>query len=221
MAYANKIRTEVLKLRKEGYSYSYIIKTVPVAKSTLSDWLRGVPFIPNKQTLETIDKARLASGIYKHKTKTKSFKKAESQAEKDIGNLSKRDIKILGLGLYIGEGGKTDGMTRVINSDPKVIKFAIKWLRVSFGVDMENIKVRLFLYPDSVEKDCIEHWSKSTRIPVNQFFKSTIDNRTNKKMSNKGKLPFGTAHVSVNGLGNKDLGVYLHRRIMAWMNRVL
>src|SRR3989344_3061689 len=112
--------------------------------------------------------------------------------------------------------GKTDGLIRIINSDPKVIKLAIKWFKFSFGIKTENIKVRLFLYPDNIEKDCIEYWSKQIGVPDSQFFKPTIDIRTNKKMSNKRKLPFGTAHMSINGSG-----VYLHRLIMAWINRVL
>jgi hypothetical protein len=123
---------------------------------------------------------------------------------------------MLGLGMYIGEGGKTSGITRVTNSDPKIIKLAIRWLKVSFGVETKNLKIRLHLYPDSEEIECADYWSKHTGIPVNQFFKPTIDRRTNKKLSKNGKLPFGTAHLNVNGFG-----VYLHRLIMAWINRVL
>jgi len=77
------------------------------------------------------------------------------------------------------------------------------------------------LYPDSDQEKSIKYWSKNTGIPENQFFKSTIDKRTDKKRPNEGKLPFGTAHVSVKSFGNKDFGVYLHRRIMAWINQVL
>jgi len=221
MAHTNKIREKAFKLRNEGYSYNYIAEQIKIAKSTLSEWFKGIPFTANGHTLDTIAKARLASGAYKYHVKYKSLEKAELQAKKDIGSLSKRDMMMLGLGLYIGEGGKTDGITRIINSDPRVIKLGTKWLKNSFGIDTINIRVRLFIYPDSVEKDCIKYWSKSTEIPINQFFKSTVDRRTNKKISNKNKLPFGTAHISINSLGNKDLGVYLHRHIMACINRVL
>ena len=219
--YFPEIKQEAIRLRKEGYSYNYIIQYVPVSKSTLSDWLHGVAFTPNKHTLEVIGKARAASGLYKHGAKVKSLDKAEMQAKKDIQSLSKRDVMMLGLGIYIGEGGKTDGLTRIINSNAKIIKFTLKWLQVSFGVKIKNIKVRLFIYPDNNEKECIEYWSKNTGIPKNQFFKSTIDIRNNKNLSNHGKLPFGTAHVSIKSFGNKDHGVYLHRLIMAWINRVL
>ncbi|MFA6586293.1 MAG: helix-turn-helix domain-containing protein [Candidatus Paceibacterota bacterium] len=221
MTRTNTIRKKVLELRKEGYSYNYISKQTGISKSTLSEWLYDIPFVPNQHTLETIKNARLASGVYKYKNKMKSVEMANLQAKKDVGNLSKRDIMMLGVGLYIGEGGKTDGLTRIINSDPKVIKFALKWLKTSFGINIKNIKIRLFIYPDNIEKDCVEYWSKSTGIPISQFFKSTIDNRINKKTSNKGKLPFGTAHLSVKSLGDKKLGVYLQRLIVAWINTVL
>ena len=219
--YFPEIKQKAINLRKEGYSYNYIIKHVPVTKSTLSEWLHDIPFVPNRHKLETIGNAHIASGIYKHQAKVKNLEKADIQARSDIENLSDRDILMLGLGIYIGEGGKTAGITRIINSDPKIIKFTLKWLLVSLGVEMKQIKIRLFIYPDNNEKECIEYWSKQTGIPPDQFFKSIIDVRNNKKEKNHGKLPFGTAHVSVKSFGNKDHGVYLHRLIMAWINRVL
>ena len=219
--YYPEIKQKAIKLRKEGYSYNYIIQHVPVTKSTLSEWLHDISFTPNKYTLDTISRAHLASGAYKHQVKVNSLKKAELQAKKDIGELSKRDIMMVGLGIYIGEGGKTENITRIINSDPKIIKFAIKWFIISFGVTMRQLKIRLFLYPDNNKKECIEYWSKYTGIPKNQFFEPTIDRRNDKKSKNKNKLPFGTAHMSVKGFGDVRFGVYLHRLIMAWINTVL
>ena len=219
--YYPEIKQKAIDLRKQGYSYNYIVKHVPVAKSTLSEWLHDIPFIPNKYTLETIGKAHLASGVYKHNVRAKSLERAELQAKKDVGILSNRDIMMLGLGIYIGEGGKTVNITKITNSDPKIIKFAIKWFVSAFGVDVKQMKIRLHLYPDNNEKECIEYWSEQTKIPKNQFFKSSVDVRKNKKQSNNRKLPFGTAHMTVQSLGNKDFGVYLHRRIIAWINKVL
>src|ERR1035437_2149963 len=176
--YHQEIKQKVIKLRKEGYSYNYISKHISITKSTLSDWLHNVPFTANKYTLRTIGNARIAAGVYKHQVKVNSLKKAETQAKKDMDLISKRDIMMLGLGIYIGEGGKTCGITRIINSDPRIIKFAIKWLKISFGVEIKNIKIRLFLYPDSNEKESIKFWSKNTGIPENQFYKPTIDRKS-------------------------------------------
>ncbi|MDQ5949059.1 MAG: hypothetical protein QG579_449 [Patescibacteria group bacterium] len=219
--YYPEIKQKAIDLRKEGYSYNYIIKHVPVTKSTLSEWLHNIPYTANKYTIETIGNARIASGRYRHQIRVDSLEKAKQQAKKDIGSLSERDVMMLGLGIYIGEGAKTAGITRIINSDPKIIRLAIKWLQISFGVKKKQIKIRLFLYPDSEEIKSIKYWSKSLNIPTSQFFKPTIDRRMNKKISNHNKLPYGTAHVTVNSLGDKEFGVYLSRRITAWINLVL
>ncbi len=216
-----EIKNEAIKLRKEGYSYNYIVKQVPVAKSTLSDWLHDIPFKPNEHTIRTISNAHIASGNYKHKIRLESFERARVQAVRDIGDISKRDLMMLGLGIYIGEGGKTRGITRIANSDPKIIKFAIKWFMIIFCVKKTQFRVRLHIYPDNKESECIDYWSKHIEISKSQFFKSTIDNRTNKINKNRRKLPFGTAHMSVKGFGEKKFGVYLHRLIMAWINEVL
>jgi transcriptional regulator with XRE-family HTH domain len=215
------IKQKAIDLRKAGYSYNYIAEYVPVTKSTLSEWLRDIPFFPNKHTIDTIGNARIASGVYKHGIMMESFREAEDESKKLISNLSDRDIMMLGLGIYIGEGAKTVGITRIINSDPKIIKLMIKWFKISFGVTTEQFKVRLYIYPDNNEKECIEYWSKQIGIPRNNFHSSYVDVRTNKKSSNQGKLPFGTAHMSVLGLGKKKHGKYLHRLIMALINRVL
>lgn len=214
-------KQKAIELRRKGYSYNYIARFVPVSKSTLSDWLGRIPFVPNQHTIETIGKARAASGAKKHLIKVASLEKAKLQAQKDIGELSKRDLFMLGLAIYIGEGGKSNDITRIVNADPRIIRLSIRWFVEICGVKLEQIKIRLYLYPDNNEQECINYWSKFTKIPVNQFHTSIIDRRENKKENKNGKLPFGTAHMSIVSLGNKNFGVNLHRLILAWIERVL
>lgn len=218
--HTQKIRQKAVELRKAGYSYNYIMKHVPVAKSTLSDWLYDIPFTPNRHTQETIGNARLASGVYRNNLKKESVKDATERAYKDMPSLSERDICMLGLALYIGEGGKTGGITRIINSDPQIINMVIHWLRIQFGIKTENLKVRLHIYPDTDKNKAITYWSEVLKIDASYFSTPTVDVRTNKKASHAGKLPYGTAHVTVKSLGDKKLGVYMHRYIMALMDRV-
>jgi len=214
-------KQKAIDLRKQGYSYSYIAKFVPVAKSTLSDWLGKIPFTPNQHTIETIGKALAASGAKKHLLKLETLNKAKLQSEKDIGEISKRDLFMLGLAIYIGEGTKSFDITRVINADPRIIRLSIRWFIEICGVKMEQFKIRLFIYPDNNEKECIKYWSNFTKVPMNQFQTSVVDMRENKKENKKGKLPFGTAHLAVRSLGDKKFGVNLHRLILAWIDRVL
>ena len=180
-----KIKQKAVNLRKEGYSYTYISRSTNIAKSTLSGWLRNIPFKPNKYTINTIGKARVASGAKKHLIKIDSLKKAKIQAKKDIKNLSKRDLFMLGLGVYIGEGTKSYDITRIINANPKIIKLSVRWLKEICKLKTTNLRLRLHLYPDNNEKKSINFWSKETKIPINQFYKSVIDTRANKKMGKR------------------------------------
>lgn len=215
------LRERALTLRKEGYSYSYIAEQTGVSKGTLSAWLASVPYSPNTETLKQLGKARSAATLSKHKQKIESLESAHQLARKDIGKLNERDIFMLGIGLYIGEGMKDHNSLRVINGDPRVICLAIKWLKSACGLDNSNFKLRLHIYPDTSVQEAIAYWSEKTGLPSERFHKCQIDMRTNKKSMKKGKLPFGTAHLSILANGKKEHGVFLARRVNGWLNEVL
>lgn len=219
--YLYEIKNKAFELRKADYSYNYINKLTGIAKSTLSEWLGGVLFVPNQHTLDKIGKARAISGLKKHLIKVESLNKAKIQAKIDIGKISKRDLFMLGLGVYIGEGTKSHNITRIINANPKIIRLSIRWLQEICGVGVKNLRLRLHIYPDNNEVLCREFWSKETGIPLNQFHKSVIDKRLDKKTSKRGKLPFGTVQVSIRTFRNPKFGVNLHRLILAWIDKVL
>ncbi|MEK7558242.1 MAG: hypothetical protein AAB507_00190 [Patescibacteria group bacterium] len=214
-------KEKAIYLRRIGYSYSYILKKVPVSKSTLSYWLSGVSYKPNRETILKIGNARAASSRAKNRIKNESIMEAKKESKEDIGELTKRDIFMLGLGIYIGEGTKTHQIVRVINSNPDIIKFAIKWFKDICGLRNANFRIRLHLYPDTDLRKSIRFWSNSVDLPEKQFQKSQVDKRTNKTLAKRGKLPYGTAHLSIRSLGEKKFGVYLSRKINAWIDEVL
>ena len=215
------VREKVFSLRKQGYSYNIIAEQTGISKGTLSDWLSEVPFTPNNEVKARIGRARTASIVAQRKRKLESFKLAEVVARKDIGKISKRDLLMLGLGVYIGEGSKTGGITRIVNSNPLIIRLTLRWFREIFGVAVRNFKVRIHLYPDNDIQETLEHWSKELSIPMEQFQAPHVDTRTGKKAFKRGKLPYGTAHVTVQGLGKPEHGVFLQRRINAWIEKVM
>ncbi|HEC30599.1 MAG TPA: hypothetical protein ENI66_01120 [Candidatus Yonathbacteria bacterium] len=213
-------REKAIKLRKDGHSYNYIADKTGASKGTLNCWLSDIPYIPNNETISRIGKARAKSGEVKSLQKLNSIKMARREAKNEINFVSKRDLFMLGLALYIGEGSKSYGIIRVINANPKVIKFMIKWFKEIFGMSDENFAIRLHLYPDNNEKECLDFWSEKTDLSALQFQKTQIDRRKNKKLSKRGKLPYGTAHLSVKSCGNKRYGVFLARKIDAYTREV-
>ncbi len=209
-----------IKLRERGYSYNHIAKETGLSVSTLSYHLSQLPYTPNKKTIQTIGRARTAASITKHLSKKKTFDDAKINAKKDIGLISSRDLFMLGLGLYIGEGSKTQDITRLVNTDYRVINVYMRWLE-TFGLKRENFTIRIHLYPDSNVNEAEEFWAKKTGFPKVQFQKACIDKRVGKDRKRSGVHKYGTAHVTVHSRGNKVFGVKLARRIGAYMQEVL
>ena len=215
-----RTKEEAIRLRNAGYSYAYITEEIGVSKSTLSNWLGRMPYQPNKETIAKIGKARAASGLSKNRIKLESIEKARAQAKKEIGKLNERDLFMAGLGLYIGEGSKSHNIVRITNSNHQIILFAIRWFNEAIEVPLENFSLRIHMYPDSDEAEVVKFWSKVTGFSSGQFRKSQVDYREGKKISKKGQLPYGTAHLSVRSCGQKKLGVFLSRKIEAWTDEL-
>lgn len=213
-------KEKAVTLRKKGYSYNLIAEKVQVSKSTLHHWLAEIPYTPNDEVKRRIGEARARSGEAKHIIKLESFKKARMLAKSDVKAISHRDLFMLGLALYIGEGEKNDTVG-VINSDVNVILFTIKWLKEHYEVKNENLTLAIHCYPDNNTATCLQYWSDVTGIPLSQFGKTQVDRRSNKGLGKRGKLPYGTAHLRVKSNGNKNLGVLLSRRIQASIDMIL
>ena len=210
------LHEEAIVLRKAGYSYTYIQKKIGVSKSTLSKWLSSLPYISNQETIDKIDKARLMANEAQRAKKRKSIVDARKLAIKDIGKFTKRDLFMFGVGLYTGEGSKTSCL-RIVNSDPKIIKTSIKWFKKICGLQNINFSIRIHTYPDNNQEDSVIFWMKETGLPRSAFLKTWVDVRTNKKKKNYGKLPYGTAHLTVKSAGQGNAGEFLLRRVLSWI----
>lgn len=215
-----EIKREAMQLRRKGYSYTHISRETGVSKSTLSGWLAKIPYQPNEETVATIGKARAASGLAKSRLKLESILNAQAEAKKEIANLSARDLFMVGLGLYIGEGSKSHSVVRIVNANPQIILLAIRWFNEALGIPKDNFSLRVHMYPDSNEKEVLTFWRKETGFSPGQFRKSQVDYREGKKSSKNGKTPYGTAHLSVNSCGQKEFGVFLSRKIEAWSEEI-
>lgn len=214
------IKEQAIELRKEGYSYSHISKVTGLSKSTLSGWLGAMPYVPNEKMVELLGRARAAANKKKAEIKRLQIESIQNKASNDIGQIAERDLFMFGLGLYLGEGGKTSNIVRIVNSDPRTVKAAIKWFSI-LGVSPEQFSVRVHLYPDSDIKKSLAFWSEVTNLPATRFSKSCIDTRSDKKSKNQGKLPHGTLHLGVKSMGKKEYGVLFFRTIQAWSDQML
>lgn len=217
----NVFKERAFKMRSAGYSYNMISLKLGVAKSTLSNWFKDKPFLPNDKTLKRIQRGSIKSAQTLHNKKVHEILKFRKNGKTDIGALTKRDLLILGLGLYMGEGSKTYEIVRIINSDPNIVSLAIRWFKEIFNISNENLTIRIHLYPDNDIKKSIDFWQGVTKLPYSNFGRSSIDRRGDKSKFKKRKLPYGTAHITILSKGDPEKGVRLHRKIMGLIEGVL
>ncbi len=194
-----------------------ITERLGVSKSTMSYWFKDKPFKPNQEVLKRVQYGPVKSGAIRHEKKIRDIASQHELGKHEIGILSKRDLWMLGLGLYIGEGSKTIEGIRVSNSDPIVIATIIRWLKEMCGLSADNITIRIHIYPDTDEIKAKKYWKSVTGLSYKNFRKTIIDTRINKKASKRGKLPHGAAHISVICRGDPSKGVMLYRKIDGWV----
>jgi len=203
-------KLKAIRLRKSGKSYSDILRLINVSKSTISLWLQDIE-LTEKQKAKLKGRQRAGYGGAKanHKKRIESTKQIILDAKKEIQNLIKNPLFLSGLMLYWAEGDKAETWENVkfSNSDPQMIKIMMKWFRGACKVPENKFRICLHIHTLHCRKNIEEYWSKITKIPVSQFYKTQIKPTSLKQRKNK--LYNGTCAIYV---GNKAL----FRRIKGW-----
>lgn len=211
------LKEKAIYYRKKGFSYNMISQKIAVNKSTLSNWLNKIPFAPNNEVIKRIGLQKLKSASFKHNQKMNEIAEMRTLAKKELGKITKRDLWILGIGLYLGEGSKSYETLGFSNSDPEVIKIVVEWFKKNCGLKNDNFNPYIHAYPDNDIEETLTYWSKITGIPEKQFGKTYIDTRINKLRVKRKTLPYGTIDLRIRSYGQKEFGKRLHRKIMGWI----
>jgi hypothetical protein len=91
-------------------------------------------------------------------------------------NKDENFLKGLGLGLYWGEGDKSDNNTqvRIANTDSILIKKFKEFLIDICGVERRKFKYSLIMFNDSKEKEAVKFWKSHLGIRRKQLGKITV-----------------------------------------------
>ena len=203
----------VQHFRKQGLSYNEILQKVPVAKSSISLWCRDIELSPeqknrlNKKRAANLQKlSRLGPKAIALK-RQKEICKIRKSARKEIQSLTPYEFKIVGAMLYWAEGNKTQG-AGITNSDPKLIKFVVRWFKEVCGVTPIGLSARLNIHINQSDKRIKKYWSEITKIPLKNFGKSYI--KPEGTGYRKNVLHNGVVRI---GVRSEDL----RHKIMAWI----
>ena len=171
-------KEEAIALRKRGYTYNEILQKVPVAKSSLSLWLKNMPLTKQEKiTLKrrknaNISKGRVRAAATHHLNRLKRDKALFEESKKEFDIFVQDSLFQLGVGLYWAEGAKRNDVFAFANSDPDMVNIMIMWIEKYLQVQKDDIYVRLFIHKPYREEGCEAFWSNAIDIGLDHFKKT-------------------------------------------------
>jgi uncharacterized protein YjiS (DUF1127 family) len=219
------LKTQAIILRKEGLTYTEILKQIPVAKSTLSLWLQDVG-LSKKQVHRITEKKLLSAmrgGEIKRQKRIAKTEQIHEEALKDIGKISKRELWLMGVMLYWAEGSKEKAHhvgsgVRFTNSDPAMIRLFLRWLSDTCHIDKKDITFEITIHTNhkSRTSEIARYWAHETGYPP-EYFPHIYYKQGNPKTkrTNVGESYYGIIRISVRSSSS------LLRRIAGWTKGVI
>lgn len=116
-----------------------------------------------------------------HAKKLERIREANAIGTETCRSLNNRELLLAGACLYWGEGSKS-GQLSIVNSDPQLLIFFMRWLQQCFGVNAEDFMPRIYINEvhESRLATVRAYWSETLGIPE-QRFRTTILVRTKQK----------------------------------------
>lgn len=217
-------RQRAIELRQSGLSYSEILKNVPVAKSTLSLWLRSVNL--SKRQVQRLTQKKLASakrgGLKKKEQRLLLTKKITDLACSEIKEIKNSELLLMGAMLYWAEGSKEKDYKpgtgiRFSNSDPLIIKIMLKWFRECLDIEDSRIKFNIYIHQNYINelKRVREYWADITGFPIDEFGKIYFKKHSIKTVrKNIGNGYNGQIIIRIANSSNT------YRRILGWIDGI-
>ncbi len=216
-------KAKAVQMRRRGMSVKEIAKALNIGRSTASVWLRDVVLTQAQKDrlFERMVKAghrgRMRGAQMNREKKQQRIRAAQTKAVEQIPKLTARDVYMLGLGLYWGEGTKAQSSAlSFVNSDPRAIDMAMRWFADSFGVSRDRFCPRIFINETHRSREAVllDFWSKRLDLPKEQFAKTVFLKRENKKIYENHEVYYGILALRV------SKGTNLRHEILASLERV-
>jgi len=163
MGYRGKVELQekARAMRAESRTLEDIATTLGVAKSSVSVWVRDIPF----EVRQRREAARRPHP--QHLAKLAEIAACDRLGAERIGTLTDEAFLAAGVALYAGEGAK--GSLVFANMNPEMIRFFCVWLRRFFDVDEKRLRVRVYLHEGLDLDESERFWSQVTEVPRSQF----------------------------------------------------
>lgn len=171
-------KEQAIILRRKGQTYQEILDVIPVAKSTLSLWLREIR-LARRQAQKLTERRRIAQakgGAARRKQRMERTAFLVKNARAEINKLSARELWLIGLTLYWAEGSKEklySGASGIdfSNTDWRMLLFFIQWLKICCKIDSNRIYGHIYIhdYQKNHIMEAKKYWSSMTGLTTSQI----------------------------------------------------
>jgi predicted transcriptional regulator len=179
----DELRVRARELRPAGETYPAIAEKLGVSKSSVSLWVRDIPGPPRTRR-RSLHARRMGQAYWDAENARRDAvrERTKDESARSIGDLSSRELLLVGTALYWAEGSKDKAYARrerlvFINSDVRVIRTYLAWLDV-MGVAESRRSYRLSIHESADVAAATEFWSSVVGVPASDFRKPTLKRHT-------------------------------------------
>ena len=188
--------------RDHGRSVKEIARILGVSRSSVSLWVRDVELTATQRAA-----LRARNPRYNAQVKGAAANAVRARARREAAQLAGRALArrgdalhAAGCMLYWAEGDKQRHAVRLTNSDPELVSFFLSFLRSSFAVPDERVRVACNLFADHLRRqsEIEDFWLELLRLPRSCLSRSRVNVYSKySQKKRRGKLPYGTCRLTV------------------------
>ena len=215
------LRERARELRLQGWTYDRIEVELGCSRSSVSLWVRDLPKPERRRTPEEAAAIARRGWEAKLRVRDEERQRTKDAAKQAVGDLSARELFLVGVGLYWAEGGKDKPYDRrenvaFVNSDPGMIKVFLAWLDL-LGVERERLRFTVMIHETADVAGAERYWARLAGADRSAFNKTTLKRHNPKTVrKNVGDAYRGCLLIKV------LKGAELYRRIEgSWYGIVL
>jgi transcriptional regulator with XRE-family HTH domain len=193
-------RNEARRLRKEeGRSVTQLAALLGVSQSSISLWVRDIELTEDQYKALRRRMGGRIDGSRANAVKGLERRRASQQSGRERAR-TEDFLHAAGCMLYWAEGARRRNGVQFVNSDPAMIAFFLKFLRICFDVTDSKISVTCNLFADHEDRqrEIEQYWLDLLDLPRSRLRKSTVNYYSKySKKKRRNVLPYGTCRLSV------------------------
>lgn len=213
-------KKQALELRKEGLSYREILERIPVAKSTLSLWLRSVGLSRKQQQRLTAKKlAAMRRGWARVRAmRIERLTLVRNEARREAWRYFQEPFWLIGSVLYWAEGTKPKKSQGVCfsNMDPLMARIFQLWLKRYLGASSDDLVYEIYIHAGSESRlsEIKKYWSRALTVPEMNFRVYYKRHNLKSVRNNVGSSYYGLVRIAVRKSS------HMNHKIRVWIDEI-